>query len=58
MGVGIGVLMALIFGAGFFARDYIHLPASVSAASGSGYPLLDEVQGLIDRHFLRDQPTL
>ncbi len=49
--------MALIFGAGFFARDYIHLPASVSAANGSGYPLLDEVQGLIDRHFLREQPT-
>ncbi|MEO8392487.1 MAG: S41 family peptidase [Chloroflexota bacterium] len=57
MGVGIGVLMALIFGAGFFARDVIHLPASVAAASGDGYPLLDEVQGLIDRHFLRDQPT-
>ncbi len=57
MGVGIGVLMALIFGAGFFARDVVHLPASVAAASGDGYPLLDEVQGLIDRHFLRDQPT-
>jgi len=58
MGIGIGVLMALIFGAGFFARDFIHLRDSVAAAAGdSGYPLLDEVQGLIDRHYLREQPS-
>ena len=57
-GVGIGILLALVFGAGFFAHDVIRLPLSVSAAaSGDAYPLLDEVQALIDRHFLRAQPS-
>ncbi len=52
------MLLALVFGAGFFARDIIRLPLSVSAAASvDGYPLLDEVQALIDKHFLREQPS-
>lgn len=58
LGIGIGVVLALVFAAGYFTHDLIKLPLgnSVQAAS-EGYPLLDEVQGLIDRHFLREQPS-
>ncbi len=56
IGVGIGVLLALVFSAGFLVRDLVPLPPVV-AASGDGYPLLDEVQGLLDRHFVREQPA-
>lgn len=55
LGLGTGVLLALVFAAGFFARDVIPLP-SIVPPSANGYPLLDEVQGLVDRHFLRSQP--
>ncbi len=47
--------MALIFAAGFLLRDFVRLP-TVVAAAGEGYPLLDEVQGLIDRHYVHAQP--
>jgi carboxyl-terminal processing protease len=56
MGVGFGLLLALFFAGGFFARDLLAVPFSASA-SGETYPLLDEVQGLIDRYYLREQPT-
>ncbi len=56
LGVSTGVLLALVFAAGFFARDIIPIPMPLLSASSSGYPLLDEVQGLVDRHFLRSQP--
>ncbi|MEP7292484.1 MAG: S41 family peptidase [Chloroflexota bacterium] len=55
LGIGSGILLALVFTAGFFARDVIPL-RSIMPATGSGYPLLDEVQGIVDRHFLREQP--
>lgn len=55
IGVAIGLLLALVFAAGFFARDLITLAPGISGSGGS-YPLLDEVQGLLDRHFLREQP--
>ncbi len=57
LGIGIGILLALVFSAGFLVRDLVPLPPVV-AASGDGYPLLDEVQGLIDRHFVREQPPI
>lgn len=58
LGLGTGVLLALVFTAGYFARDVIPLPsfAAVQTSSSSSYPLLDEVQGFIDRNFLREQP--
>lgn len=51
--------MALVFSAGYFARDLVPLTsfAGQSSPSESGYPLLDEVQGFIDRNFLREQPA-
>lgn len=51
--------MALVFAAGYFARDIVPLPSFAGQAilSESGYPLLDEVQGFIDRNFLREQPA-
>ncbi|MCC6803899.1 MAG: S41 family peptidase [Anaerolineae bacterium] len=55
IGVAIGLVLALVFAAGFFARDFITLAPGIAAPRDS-YPLLDEVQGLLDRHFLREQP--
>lgn len=55
LGIGIGVLLAFVFSAGFLLRDFVRLPAVVAAA-GDSYPLLDEVQGLLDRHFVHEQP--
>lgn len=48
-----GLLLAVIFSAGFFVRDIIDPPVQ---AAENGYPLLDEVQVLLDRHYLREQP--
>jgi carboxyl-terminal processing protease len=56
--MGIGVCLALVFGAGFLFRDLVSPAPVVSAQGGAaeGYPLLDEVQGLLDRYYLRAQP--
>ncbi len=59
IGILLGISMAVIFAAGFFFRDLIGLSsafASAQPANVAGYPLLDEVQTLIDQHYLRDQP--
>src|SRR5690606_33693875 len=62
VGVLIGLSAALIFVAGFFFRDVIHLTFPTAFASGlsaeESYPLLDEVQMLLDQHYLREQPDL
>jgi carboxyl-terminal processing protease len=57
IGIGIGLTLALFFVAGFFARDLINLPPALVAAEDN-YPLLEEVQALLDRHYLREQPSL
>ena len=54
MGIGLG--LALVFAAGFFARDLFKVPPIASASAGE-YPLLDEVQSLLDQHYLRQQPS-
>lgn len=58
LGLVTGVLMALVFAAGYFSRDIVPFTsfAGQSLPSEGGYPLLDEVQGFIDRNFLREQP--
>ena len=61
VGVMIGMSAALTFSAGFFFRDLIDLilpVAFVSAATtdNEGYPLLSEVQSLLNQHYLREQP--
>lgn len=58
IGIIIGVVLAVVFAAGFFARDLIPIEGlSVSAQTAGDYALLTEVQGLLDRHFLREQPS-
>lgn len=61
IGVLFGLSAALIFTAGFFFRDAVHLafPTAFAANTASnidGYPLVDEVQNLLNQHYLRDQP--
>jgi carboxyl-terminal processing protease len=61
LGMILGVMFAVVFCAGFFLRSFFdgELP-TVFAASNTeqteNYNLLDEVQSLIDRHYLREQP--
>lgn len=58
LGLVCGVGIALIFTAGFFFRELAGLPVRVSASASDAdsYPLLDEVQSLLDSHFVREQP--
>lgn len=58
-GILTGLSIAGAFVLGFLTRDFA--AASVSASSlfsnEAGYTLLDEVQSLIDAHYLREQPS-
>jgi carboxyl-terminal processing protease len=61
MGVLVGVGAAVIFAAGFFFRDLVGMQSVFAApfttsTTENSYPLLDEVQTIIDQHYLRDQP--
>ncbi|HRF94254.1 MAG TPA: S41 family peptidase [Aggregatilineales bacterium] len=61
LGSLIGIGLAIIFGAGFIVRDLLNVPSVFSASNpqteqAEGYPLLDEVQGLLDTRYLREQP--
>ncbi|MBW4435809.1 MAG: S41 family peptidase [Pleurocapsa minor GSE-CHR-MK-17-07R] len=54
-----GVVLALVFAAGFFTRDALSvrgLLTGAASAQGQDYALLDEVQALVDDHFVRPQP--
>lgn len=66
-GVLSGLLLAIVFSAGFFLRDFIEVPsvlASTPLRSGvnadenadNDFQLLFEVQNLLDQHYLRSQP--
>ncbi|MCK6577999.1 MAG: S41 family peptidase [Anaerolineae bacterium] len=59
LGVIIGLGLALVFFAGFFVRDIFEAdtPHGVSLQESAPYRLLSEVQALLDRHYLRDQPV-
>lgn len=61
MGILLGVTLAAAFLAGFLVRDYVQaeLPTVFAAqvpADSEGYPLVDEVQALLDNHYLRPLP--
>ena len=60
LGALVGVGLALVFSAGFFLRDFIDVPQTALASSvdigEAGYPLVDEVEGLLERHYLRELP--
>lgn len=56
-----GIGLALVFAAGFFFRDFVGIASAMASTSNgseteTGYPLLDEVQNLIDQYYLREQP--
>lgn len=60
-GVIAGVSLAIAFVGGFYVNDVLATdsPPSVSTIppEDAGYPLVDEVQSLIDRVYLREQPS-
>jgi carboxyl-terminal processing protease len=57
-GMVLGILLAGIFGAGFFFRDFIDSQRINTYQDKSlDYPLLREVQTVIDSIFLREQPS-
>lgn len=58
LGLLCGIGIALVFTLGFFFRDLVGLPLRVSASASEheSYPLLDEVQALLDAHYVREQP--
>lgn len=58
LGALLGIGLALVFCAGFFLRDVIDMPSvfAAPASDSQSYGLLDEVQALLDRHYLREQP--
>lgn len=57
LGILYGLGLALIFASGFIVRDLIDGASKPSNTDPvDGYVLLDEVQHLIDLHYLREQP--
>src|SRR5690606_40699551 len=49
-----------VFAGGFITRDLIgpaFRPVYAQSEDPNGYPLLDEVQALLDAHYLREQPS-
>ena len=58
-GVLLGVGLLVVFLAGFFVRDVLApvSPSLVMADPSTTYPLLSEVQGLLETHYLRDLPA-
>jgi len=54
-GILAGVVIAVIFTAGFFVRDIVPLPAAIQPANQE-FPLLAEVITLIERNYLRSRP--
>lgn len=64
LGALAGISLAIAFSAGFLIRDMLDIAILPSAQAADpmgeaqiGYPLVDEVQTLIDDHYLRDQPS-
>ena len=56
LGLVLGLGIALIFLAGFFFRDLVQPLPAAFASDAESYPLLDEMQSLLDQHYLRSQP--
>ncbi|GAB4548057.1 MAG: S41 family peptidase [Anaerolineae bacterium] len=54
-GFGLGLISAVVFLAGFFARDALTLPAAARAQSEQ-FPLLAQAQSLLKEHYLRELP--
>lgn len=52
-GAGLGILLGLIFAAGYFGRGLIDQTEN----SSTSFTLLNEIEGLLDRYFLYDLPA-
>ncbi|MBK8135476.1 MAG: hypothetical protein IPK52_06495 [Chloroflexi bacterium] len=50
-----GIVIAVIFTAGFFIRDIVPLPAAIQPSSQE-FPLFAEVLTLVERNYLRPRP--
>src|SRR5579859_1455503 len=61
-GIVIGLLLSAVFVAGFLVRDipavnvFLARAQGVTPTASTQYPLLGEVQGLLNENYLRDQP--
>lgn len=53
-----GIILAVSFVGGFYTRGFFPSKPQISSipTDSQGYPLLDEVQSLIDQIYLREQP--
>lgn len=59
IGVLIGLTLAIVFTAGFFLRDVIEIPALFPTdlqTQDADFPLLSEVQTLLQHYYLRELP--
>jgi carboxyl-terminal processing protease len=56
-GMMFGASLAISFMIGFVTRDWVGVSAFASPLSDNNYPLLNEVQSLIDTAYLREQPN-
>lgn len=56
LGALMGLILAGVFTAGFFAKDWLDRALLAGPTVGS-YPLLDEVEGLLQRYYLRELPA-
>ncbi len=56
LGLLLGVVMAAVFAGGFLFRDVLDRRINAAAVTSGEYVLLSEVQRLLDRHYLREQP--
>jgi carboxyl-terminal processing protease len=58
LGALTGLGLVIVFASGFIFRGVIDLQSVNAASDANSYPLLSEVQGLIDEHYLRQQPDI
>lgn len=58
LGALTGLGLVIVFAAGFIFRGVIDLQSVNAANDANSYPLLSEVQSLIDEHYLRQQPDI
>jgi carboxyl-terminal processing protease len=56
LGLLLGITMAVVFAGGFLFRDVLDRRTNAAAVTSGEYVLLSEVQRLLDRHYLREQP--
>jgi carboxyl-terminal processing protease len=56
LGALMGVMLAVVFAAGFVMRDIIQIPDLAATDATNEYPLLDEVNTYLERYYLRPLP--